>query len=60
MVAACDSKPGVGWQALRLRVAKTGKQTFCVYMKKFLDGKGLIRVTCQPVKTGLYNKAPLS
>ena len=43
-----------------MRVAKTGKITFCVYMKKLLDSKGLARVTYQPFRTDLYNRAPLS
>ena len=34
--------------------------TFSVYMKKMLDSKGLARVTYQPFRTDLYNKAPLS
>ena len=41
LVAVSKEKPTSGWQALRLRVAKTGKWTFAVYMKKFLHGKGL-------------------
>jgi len=43
-----------------LRVAKTGKITFAVYMKKLLGSKGLQGVTQQPFRTDLYNKAPLS
>ena len=60
LVAVSKEKPTSGWQALRLRVAKTGKMKFCVHMRKLLDNKGLLRVTIQPVKTGLYNKEPLS
>ena len=60
LVAVSKENPASSWQALRLRVAKTGKIRFCVHMKKLLDGKGLQRVTYQPFKTGLYNKAPLS
>ena len=60
LVAVSKEKPTSGWQALRLRVAKTGKMKFCVHMRKLLDSKGLLRVTIQPVKTGLYNKEPLS
>ena len=60
LVAVSKEKPTSSWQALRLRVAKTGKMKFCVHMRKLLDGKGLYRVTIQPFKTGLYNKPPLS
>ena len=60
LVAVSKEKPTAGWQALRLRVAKTGKMTFSVYMKKLLDDKGLARVTYQPFRTDLYNKEPLS
>ena len=60
LVAVSKEKPTSGWQALRLRVAKTGKMHFCAYMKRFLDNKSLYRVTYQPFKTGLYNKAPIS
>ena len=60
LVAVSKEKPTSGWQALRLRVAKTGKMKFCIHMRKLLDGKGLYRVTHQPFKTGLYNKPPLS
>ncbi len=45
LVAVSKEKPTSGWQALRLKVAKTGKWTFAVYMKEFLQGKGLHRVT---------------
>ena len=43
-----------------MRVAKTGKITFAVYMKKLLGSKGLGGVTYQPLRTNLYNMAPLS
>ena len=43
-----------------MRVAKTGKATFAVYMKKLLGSKGLAGVTYQPFRTNLYNRAPLS
>ena len=45
LVAVSKEKPTSGWQALRLRVAKTGKMHFCVHMKKILDNRGLYRVT---------------
>ena len=60
LVAVSKEKPTGGWQALRLQVAKTGKITFSIYMKKLLDSKGLNRVTYQPFRTDLYNRAPLS
>ena len=45
LVAVSNEKPTSGWQALRLRVAKTGKMHFCVHMKRVLDNKGLYRVS---------------
>ena len=45
LVAVSKEEPTSGWQALRLRVAKTGKMTFTVYMKKLLNDKGLHYVT---------------
>ena len=45
LVAVSKENPTDSWQALRLRVAKTGKLTFCVYMKKLLGKRGLDRVT---------------
>ena len=45
LVAVSKENPTASWQALRLRVAKTGKLTFCVYMKKLLSNRGLEKVT---------------
>ena len=45
LVAVSNENPTSGWQALRLRVAKTGKMTFFMHMKKLLHSKGLVGVT---------------